>query len=826
MIRPLLVSLLLLSTPLVTLAQVIPDSTLGTNSSQQTSGLVINGVPSGRIDGGLTHGTSLFHSFREFNVGTGRGVYFASPTGIGTIFTRVTGANPSTINGTLGVIGQANLIFINPNGIQFGSEARLDLRGSFLASTAKSIQFPNGEFSATNPQTPPLLTVAAPIGLIFDGETKPISVQGGGYAFNIEDPQSQSAGQNAPGLHVDPGRSLTLIGGPVNLTGGVLIAPSGRIEVGAIDRGVVTVQPDVQGWNFDYMGVAQFAPVDLTKLSLIDATGPLAGKINIQAQSLSLSDGSFVTLLNQGAGAGGIIQATVQDRLDITGTTDALIERPISFDNYYRAGFATNTLFGTGADISIRTKLLSMNQGAGVRTATSASGSAGTIRVDATDQIDIKRSSLRGPLISPSSIQSATFGAGRAGNITISTPELNLSEGGAVFNVNSSNSSGNTGDIVINTQRTRIEGVASPFTASVISTGSIGTGNAGNILLNTDRLDVLNGGQLTSIASGAGDSGDISIRASEIILRGRNPILTTPSAVGTSIVLLEPTVRPIFNVSGTPIGRGGTLRIQSEKISISDSAQLRVINEGIGDGGNLQVQTNRLALTNGGSITAATQTGQGGNILLSIGKALNLSNSEISASSRTSGQGGNISIESGVFAALRQSSISANAADGRGGKIAINSKGVFIAPDSRITATSALGRTFDGTVQINTIESGVNRTAIRQPAAPSTMSVQAICPTQSDPNVSQFINNGTGGIPLSSSTPLTDSAGWMPRNITLADPTVRSLTTRTKSPIVEFRSWRFSPDKKTVELIASPGAADVAQSNTSPCQLSSTSAKP
>lgn len=92
-------------------AQVIPDRTLGKESSIVTPNLTINGIPSERIDGGAVRNTNLFHSFQEFNIGNGRGVYFNNPAGIENIFTRITGQNVSKILGTLGVLGNSNLFF-------------------------------------------------------------------------------------------------------------------------------------------------------------------------------------------------------------------------------------------------------------------------------------------------------------------------------------------------------------------------------------------------------------------------------------------------------------------------------------------------------------------------------------------------------------------------------------------------------------------------------------------------------------------------------------------------------------------------------------------
>ncbi|MBD2537010.1 filamentous hemagglutinin N-terminal domain-containing protein, partial [Nostoc flagelliforme FACHB-838] len=142
-------------------AQIVPDNTLGAEGSVVTPNVNIRGIQSDRIDGGATRGANLFHSFQEFNVGEGRGAYFANPTGIENILTRVTGSNPSNILGRLGVLGEANLFLINPNGIVFGPNASLDIQGSFLATTADRIKLgDSGYFSATQPQTSSLLSVS------------------------------------------------------------------------------------------------------------------------------------------------------------------------------------------------------------------------------------------------------------------------------------------------------------------------------------------------------------------------------------------------------------------------------------------------------------------------------------------------------------------------------------------------------------------------------------------------------------------------------------------------------------------------------------------
>ncbi|BAY21719.1 hypothetical protein NIES2100_14760 [Calothrix sp. NIES-2100] len=180
-------------------AQILPDSTLGAETTKLTPNANVQGLPTTLIEGGATRGVNLFHSFLQFNVGEGQRVYFANPAGIENILTRVTGNDPSKIFGTLGVDGTANLFFLNPNGIIFGANARLDVAGSFLATTANSFVFDNGlKFSATNPEAAPLLIVSLHPGLQF--------------AAN----QSRSI-SNSGNLIV--GQDLTLVGGNLDLQG-------------------------------------------------------------------------------------------------------------------------------------------------------------------------------------------------------------------------------------------------------------------------------------------------------------------------------------------------------------------------------------------------------------------------------------------------------------------------------------------------------------------------------------------------------------------------------------------------------------------------------
>ena len=188
-------------------AQISADDTVSTevNNSDNIS----------EITGGTTQGENLFHSFQEFSVPSGNTAFFNNATEIGNIISRVTGGSISNIDGLIRANGNANLILINPSGINFGANAQLDIGGSFLGSTADSVIFEDGtSFSAVAPDTSSLLTVSVPVGLQLGQTSGAINVQGAGHNLSLEIPvfAPYTRGE-VSGLKVQPGQTLGLVGG-------------------------------------------------------------------------------------------------------------------------------------------------------------------------------------------------------------------------------------------------------------------------------------------------------------------------------------------------------------------------------------------------------------------------------------------------------------------------------------------------------------------------------------------------------------------------------------------------------------------------------------
>ncbi|MEO8890326.1 MAG: filamentous hemagglutinin N-terminal domain-containing protein, partial [Coleofasciculaceae cyanobacterium] len=127
-------------------AQTITPATDGTNTIVIQNGdrILING---GTLSG---DGANLFQSFQQFGLNSGQVADFMTSPSIRNILGRVTGGNPSTINGLIRVTGgNSNLFLINPVGIVFGTDARLNVPADFTATTANGIAFGNQWFNAS-----------------------------------------------------------------------------------------------------------------------------------------------------------------------------------------------------------------------------------------------------------------------------------------------------------------------------------------------------------------------------------------------------------------------------------------------------------------------------------------------------------------------------------------------------------------------------------------------------------------------------------------------------------------------------------------------------
>jgi filamentous hemagglutinin family protein len=766
--------------PQVVQAQVIPDGSLPT----------LVGSPNGldfAIEGGSRSGNNLFHSFSQFSLPGGSAV-FNNISDIQNIFSRVTGGTASNIDGLIQANGAANLFLLNPSGILFGPNAKLNIGGSFIGTTANSVQFANGvEFIVTTPL--PLLTMSAPIGLQMAPNPGPITVIGTGHTLTSSSLLFSPwipTGLN-PGLSVSPGKTLALVGGAIDLDGGVLTAPSGHLEVGAVQGGTVQLAINPQGFALSYLQNSVFGDIKLANRSLLDANLLTPGSIQVQGRNISLSGGSSIWLQNRGGESSGSIRIAARDRLSLTG---------VSGDYQILTSIIAETVGpGAAGPIEVAVGQLLLDGGSLLNTRTfGEAGDGSNLNIQARDII------VRGYLeLAPdlySRLGNATFGRGRAGDLNLTADSLTVLNGGYVGAT--SVGSGRGGDVLVNAKQIDLSGFTPVLIPSALVSTTVGLGgDAGDLTINTERLTLSNQGIVTTSSLGRGSAGNIVINAKESIVLSSG---AKPGQYGSSIssTVDYPTLiySQIFGLSRIAQGSSGNVTVTTPRLDISDGAGLGSANHAIGNGGKVQVIADVINL-NRSDIGASALNGDGGNLSIQTGLLKLRNGSILRADAGNLGNGGNIEINAPVILGLEDSDIIANAVKGRGGNVQITTEGILglkyrdrLTAENDITASSEFG--VNGTVQVDTIGIDPNSglTVLPVDTVDPSQKIATGCTNQT---TSSFVVTGRGGIPENPMQSLNGDRVWRDlRDVAETANPGKLAASIAPAPLVEATAWQVN----------------------------------
>lgn len=677
------------------IAQVIPDRTLSKPS------VVKNSDSTATITGGTKAGSNLFHSFSQFSVPSGKTAFFDNSSTINNIITRVTGGNLSSIYGEIETNGTANLFLINPNGILFGPGASLKIGGSFVASTANSFSFADGlEYSAINPQAAPLLAVNVPVGLQFGKEAQPIIVTGSYPTVSL--------------LSVQPGKTLALVGGDINIEGEYLYTPGGRIDLGGVsDAGTVglTFNSNIPSLNFS-KDIAQSNI--LLSNSILTVVGLGSGDIALNAQNINIFNSILSSGLLSGTGSNaGNITLTALEKVTVAGS--------------HIYSFVPEQVTGNGGNISIFARSLMLTNDATILSSTNGGGNAGNITFFVKDSVFLDGSTT---LIGSTSESSAS---GDSGNISIFSKTLNLDNGSSI--VNGTFGEGDAGNISINsTSAVNLDGADFARIGGIfIIVDKNSVGNAGDINISTSTLSVTNG-DLIGSNSGKGTSGDIFVAASESIHLDGFRLKTdeiVPSGItnipflgegGAGKIVLD--TKSLFLTNGAVISalqtgaqKTGNIDIVATKlVNISGSSQSGhpsfIISSTYTNlpGGDIKINTPVLNIVGSGSgIFAGTDdksTGKGGNIFIEGNAFINsptvavADSAAISANSLGKGKGGNVNLQANSLT-LDNGRISAATNSNNGGLVKLDVQNLLLANNKSTISATAGKSGKGGNVNIN-----------------------------------------------------------------------------------------------------------------------------
>ncbi len=579
----------------ITQAQVTSDGTVNT--------IVTPNGNVAEITGGETREGNLFHSFQDFSVGTGNEAFFNNANDISNIFSRVTGGNISNIDGLIRANGSASLFLINPAGILFGENARIDIVGSFFGSTADSIVFNDGEFSATDLDNPPVLTVNAPIGLNFRDNPGDITLRGDGNGARLIDSEVIDT-QDA--LRVGSDDTIGIVGGNLIFEDATIKTAGGRIEIGSVSEGTVDLIAVDNGLTFDYSNIETFQDISLSGSSVIDASGVGGGNIQVAGKNISLTGVSAFENNTLGNEPGGNLNIFAQESLEISG-----VENELNF-----VSGISNRTFPNGTadsgDINIETSTLSIGDRALIFTTSLGQGNAGKIKINASESITLTSQGKNSAIAS----NVGADAVGNGGDIDLTTDSLSLSHG-AFINANTSGQ-GNAGNININANETvSLDGQGTGLFTNFSTAETVG--NGGNIEITTGALTVNNQGSLNASSSGQGNAGNVTINATENVSFANSSSIVVAGAEGGSIDLNAKNLSitsgssffaGIFTDSGSPEAQAGDINLNLEEDLVLDgldSDDLTFVtntNFGLGNPGDINVSARNITFLNGGNVSS------------------------------------------------------------------------------------------------------------------------------------------------------------------------------------------------------------------------------
>ena len=310
---------------------------------------------------------------------------------------------------------------------------------------------------------------------------------------------------------------------------------------------------------------------------------------------------------------------------------------------------------------------------------------AGSEIVITADNIQILDSRLIGSVF-----PNLSTGGSRAGDLTLdATGTIQIAQNSRIENNVGFGASGDAGNLYIRANHIILDN-------GIISSSVDGIGEGGDILIRAGSLSVTNGGQLSALNFGIGNSGNILIGVeNEISIDGADPV-TGFSASGISSSILP---------SGA--GDGGDILIRAGSLSVTNGGRLSASSFGLGNGGNILIDVLDEVSIDGAnpmsgfvsrifSTIESGGSGSGGNIRINAGEILRISNGGIlSADTFGEGDGGNIVINAfdsviltgfipGYGSAINTTTMS----QGSGGNIEVNTNYLNISDDATLTATA------------------------------------------------------------------------------------------------------------------------------------------
>jgi hypothetical protein len=614
-------------------------------------------------------------------------------------------------------------------------------------------------------------------------------------------------------LAVPAGRSLTLAGGDVTITGATLRAEGGRVALLSAGRsgelpvasapgipssgGAVTITGgglvDVSGDTGGRVVVrGGTLGMDASQINADTVDGPGGGVVMALAGAMLLVDGSTISAGTSGSGrASDVIVRAGSVTLDAAGirlkSSSAAVGAAGSL-NLVTSGFvlldhfafldSSSAGLARSGDLSVRAASVSIHNGSSIDSDTSSestglAGPAGDVRIVAAGKLALDGGAI---------ILADSFGLGAGGNVSVRAGSISLTNLAGI----STNSSPELTDLgagpagkllIVATGSLRLDqslitadtsgparggdvtvragGALTLTTGSTIGTRALdaesGAGDAGNLSVDAGgRLSLSGNSFLAATTLGPGAGGSVTVRAGGVSIRGTG--VAPPSGSFFTGIAARSSPGDAFTPPAT--GAAGSVAVDSR--SSIDIFAFGLISTDSAQGGNT------LRLSAGQSVRLADHAtvsarAQGNGAALHIRAPLLITLTRQSTiTTQSGGNGGNITIDPLVLLLATGSTINANGG-ANGGNISLSATAtpgaVFAGPNANVTATGATGTA--GAIGTNPATTDVTNALARLPVDLFQPEYQLQPQCGVGGAFSSFLLTGNGGLPF-------DPATWQP----------------------------------------------------------------
>lgn len=576
--------------PTVIIADTAPQLTTGTTVAPPPGPAGTYTIGGGRYSGPASNPSqNLFHSFNRFDLGASDTALWTGPgaADVRNVINRVTGGDPSDLYGRIDstAFANADFYFINPAGIVFGPDARVDVPRAFYASTADSLNFADGTQLRAASADGSTFAMASPASfgflaggggnIAFEGNfptggarirtglgdtahfsARNISLERADLLFQDTMVRMAAVGGGAAQIAVDPRQTLPDAGGQILISESRIAAWSPATDLRgdraaiALSAGDLRVVSDPRNFGSSSIRAGGFGFL---------AAGTDGGDIFLRAGRLIMDGPSHIGILGDGAGAPYLLSLEVRDLLQMRGAPSST--RGAQIGTLYSG---ETPLDFTHSRIEIVGPAATLDMGSASISGQTGTADAGDIRIDV--------GTVR---LSNAILDTVSAAGGRAGNLRIDATTFQMHGGRLASTAVAAGRAGDIDVVVSGAMALSGQSIFAPGGPANLISRTEGDAPGGTLRLQAGSIVMDSGFRIESLTTGLGSGGDVSLTSTQGSIAASRTLIST-TATGTA-------PSPATGASG----RAGSITIRSaDDITLSNSnISSNALNLSAGTGG-------------------------------------------------------------------------------------------------------------------------------------------------------------------------------------------------------------------------------------------------